>query len=113
MTKAKPVRIRYRGLGPNTKFGAMLRLIRDQAGQPLKVVAYAMGLSTSYLNDLERGCHPPPKEHYLLNFADFMEVDPQPLLQAAARYYYPSLIVNAIASAGSQNPTGELPASST
>lgn len=66
------------------EFGEVLRRVRKEAGKTLADVADILGVSISYVSDVERGRRDPWASERIHQLARGLGVDPAPLLQAAA-----------------------------
>lgn len=66
------------------RFGALLRLTRQQAGRTLADVARLLDVSVVYVSDVERGQRRPFGNERIVRIAELLQVDPTPLLTAAA-----------------------------
>jgi transcriptional regulator with XRE-family HTH domain len=67
------------------KYGAMLRSFREQGPNKTSLGALArhLGLTAPYLSDVELGRRSPLAPAHTIKAAEFLGVDPQPLLLAA------------------------------
>lgn len=65
-------------------FGKLLRDCREAAEKSMGALARHLGVSVPYLSDVERGNRPPLVDERIANAAAFLNVDPKPLLKAAA-----------------------------
>ncbi len=66
-------------------FGELLRTARRKAGKTLGQLARGLGVSVVYLSDVERGHRKPFTRERVLKAAEFLEMDPTQLLEAASR----------------------------
>lgn len=66
-------------------FGELLRSLRREKEKTLGQVARMLGISVVYLSDVERGHRKPFNRDRILKIADFLEVQPKKLLEAADR----------------------------
>jgi transcriptional regulator with XRE-family HTH domain len=67
------------------EFGKLLRAERKQEGHPLRVIAAHLGVSVSYLSDVERGRRDPLTLERIYKVAEFLNQDPFSLIEAALR----------------------------
>jgi transcriptional regulator with XRE-family HTH domain len=65
------------------EYGLLLRQLREQAGKSMGALARHLGLTTPYLCDVELGRRAPLATSHTVKAAEFLGVDPQPLLMAA------------------------------
>jgi len=69
----------------NTKiFGSQFREARSAAGKTLGETARHLSLSITYLSDVERAARPPLSTDRIIAACQLFEIDPSPLLRAAA-----------------------------
>ena len=66
------------------KFGRLVRQKRKDAKKTLADLAGILGVSIVYVSDVERGKRPPWRPDLIIQAANFLGVDPQGLLVAAA-----------------------------
>ncbi|HEY0143636.1 MAG TPA: helix-turn-helix transcriptional regulator [Thermoanaerobaculia bacterium] len=66
------------------KFGALLREIREHAEVTMGQLARHLDVSVPYLSDVERGNRPPLVDSKIFRAAEFLDVQPDELLRAAA-----------------------------
>jgi transcriptional regulator with XRE-family HTH domain len=66
-----------------SKFGKILRRIRQEKGLYLKDVADHMGWSVVYVSDIERGNRNPPAKKDLIKLSRYLGMDPEGLLNRA------------------------------
>ena len=67
------------------RFGEALRRQRRKAGKTLGDLARLLGVSVVYVSDVERGNRRPLSNERILRVADFLDTDPTPLIDMAAR----------------------------
>jgi transcriptional regulator with XRE-family HTH domain len=67
-----------------TGFGKLLRSRREAADQSMGALARHLGVSVSYLSDVERGHRAPLVADKIKKAAVFLNTDERPLLAAAA-----------------------------
>jgi transcriptional regulator with XRE-family HTH domain len=67
------------------RFGDLLRQQRRKADKTLGDVARLLGVSVVFLSDVERGNRRPLGNERLIRIAEFLDVDPAPLIEAADR----------------------------
>lgn len=67
------------------RFGEVLRDMRRKADRTLGQVSRMLDVSTVYLSDVERGNRKPFTRQRILKIAEFLETNPNNLLQAADR----------------------------
>lgn len=67
------------------KFGDELRALRLQAGKSMGDVARLLGVSVTFISDVERGRRGPLSPDNVTKAAEFLGVDPKPLLTKAAK----------------------------
>ena len=67
------------------RFGAKIRLIREQAKKSMKELADAMGVSVVYVSDIELGHRKPPPQDKLNKMADYLGLPRNDLAVWAAR----------------------------
>jgi transcriptional regulator with XRE-family HTH domain len=67
------------------RFGEALRRQRRKAGKTLGDLARLLGVSVVYVSDVERGNRRPLSNERILRVADFLDADPTPLIDMAAR----------------------------
>jgi len=67
------------------RFGDLLRRLRRKANRTLGDVARLLGVSVVYLSDIERGNRRPLSRERILRVADFLEIEPTELMEAADR----------------------------
>jgi transcriptional regulator with XRE-family HTH domain len=67
------------------RFGEALRRHRRKAGKTLGDLARLLGVSVVYVSDVERGNRRPLSNERILRVADFLDADPTPLIDMAAR----------------------------
>ena len=65
-------------------FGKLLREAREGAERSMGALARHLGVSVSYISDVERGNRQPLVDDRITAAAEFLGVDPRPLLKAAA-----------------------------
>jgi transcriptional regulator with XRE-family HTH domain len=66
------------------RFGRVLRNMREQKKATMGELARHLGVSVSYLSDVERGFRPPLVDEKIMRTATFLEVQPDGLLREAA-----------------------------
>ena len=66
-------------------FGDLLRRLRKQAGKTMKDLGDHLKVSTAYISDVERGLRAPWMAERIVDVAEFLNVDPEPLIIAAAQ----------------------------
>ena len=83
-------------------FGVFLRDLRQEKEIGQRKLARRLGISAPYLNDIEKGKRPAPKEEILRNMAEALEADLQRMFDLAAqsRNEIPEDVANII----KQNP---------
>lgn len=67
------------------EFGAYIRRFREQANKSMRAMADAVGVSTVYISDIERGRRNPPQGEKLSKMADFLDIDIKDLQELAAK----------------------------
>jgi transcriptional regulator with XRE-family HTH domain len=67
------------------RFGDALRRARRKGGKTLSDLAGLLGVSIVYVSDVERGNRKPLSSDRILKAARFLQIDPAPLLIAAAK----------------------------
>ncbi len=67
------------------RFGDALRRRRREAGKTLSDVAGVLGVSIVYVSDVERGNRRPLDSERIIKVSKYLDSDPGPLIQAAAR----------------------------
>jgi len=67
------------------RFGDLLRQQRRKADKTLGDVAKLLGVSVVFLSDVERGNRRPLGNERLIRIAEFIGVNPAPLIEAADR----------------------------
>lgn len=67
------------------RFGDLLRQQRRKADKTLGDVARLLGVSVVFLSDVERGNRRPLGNERLIRIAEFLDVDPAALIEAADR----------------------------
>ena len=65
-------------------FGNLLRRQRTAAGKTMGDLARHLGVSVTYVSDVERGYRAPLTRANIIKTADFLGIGPSPLLIAAA-----------------------------
>jgi transcriptional regulator with XRE-family HTH domain len=65
-------------------FGGLLRAARKKADKTMEDLAKKLGLTVSYVSDVERGYRQPWTNERIVEIAEFLNTDPNPLLKAAA-----------------------------
>jgi transcriptional regulator with XRE-family HTH domain len=65
-------------------FGELLRDTRKKAGKSMLDLARGLDVSVVFISDVERGNRAPFTSEKILKVAELLDVDPEPLLQAAA-----------------------------
>ncbi len=68
------------------QFGKTLRCLRTQAGKSMGELARYLEVSVPYLSDVERGNRAPLTTQNIVKAAQFFNIDPQPLLEAAVEW---------------------------
>ena len=68
---------------PQCGFGELLRQFRREADKTLGDVARLLDVSSVYISDVERGNRKPFARERILKIAEFLGIDPNPLLSAA------------------------------
>lgn len=68
-------------------FGRLLRRLREDAGKSMGQLARHLEVSVTFISDVERGTRAPLTKSKILNAAQFLHIDPDPLLAAAAEYH--------------------------
>lgn len=65
------------------KYGLLLRKEREKAGKSMGALARHLGLTPPYLCDIELGRRSPLSTSHTVKAAEFLGIDPQPLLYVA------------------------------
>lgn len=68
-----------------TEFGALFRSIREDLRISMGQVARHLGVTVTYVSDVELGKRAPFTDERIKQAARFMVVNPQPLIEAAGR----------------------------
>jgi transcriptional regulator with XRE-family HTH domain len=66
------------------EFGDLLRRTRKKADKSMLDLATHLGVSVVFISDVERGNRAPLTPDKILKVTELLDVDPEPLLQAAA-----------------------------
>ncbi|MGV3723958.1 MAG: helix-turn-helix domain-containing protein [Actinomycetota bacterium] len=77
--------IRSGPVGDTSPFGRKLRQLREDRDLTLRQVSKLVGLSPTYLSQVERGEALPPAEDKVIALAGLLEQDPDELLALAGR----------------------------
>jgi transcriptional regulator with XRE-family HTH domain len=67
------------------EFGKLLRTMRESKGKTAGELAERLGWSSTYVYDIEKGGRVPPEEGRIREIAEFLDADPEVLLEAARR----------------------------
>ena len=67
------------------KFGDLLRKARRQAGMTMSDLAVHLDVSVVFISDVERGNRHPFTAERIIRACEFLGIDPEPLLLAAAK----------------------------
>ncbi|RKG66726.1 XRE family transcriptional regulator [Corallococcus sp. CA054B] len=65
-------------------FGEMMRTQRLKTGKTMGDLARYLGVSVTYVSDVERGTRAPLTPEKILKVANYLDVDSKPLLASAA-----------------------------
>lgn len=68
-------------------FGEQFRELRKNAGKSMGEVARYLGVSVTYISDVERSNRAPFTDERIYSAAEFMGFDPEPLRDLAAAYH--------------------------
>jgi transcriptional regulator with XRE-family HTH domain len=68
-----------------SEFGDLLRAARKQAGKSMRDLALHLEVSIVFISDVERGNRAPLKPERIMSAAEFLGVNPEPFLLAAAK----------------------------
>jgi len=71
----------------NETFGQLFRRLRNEKGNTLKQVAEYLGVSVTYISDVERTARAPFTRERIRVAAEFLDVHPNQLFTCAAEYY--------------------------
>ncbi|MCU1311384.1 MAG: putative transcriptional regulator [Candidatus Angelobacter sp.] len=66
-------------------FGERLRATRTKKGLSVRKLAKALGLSATYISNIERAILPPPADVRLLQWAEVLGIDPDKMFWEARR----------------------------
>lgn len=65
-------------------FGKLLRKVRKRSEKTMLDLATHLGVSVVFISDVERGNRAPLRPERIIEAAAFLNIDPEPLLLAAA-----------------------------
>jgi len=68
-----------------SEFGDLLRKIRKRSGKTMFQLAQHLGVSVVFISDVERGNRAPLTAERILKLTEFLSLDPEPFLLAAAK----------------------------
>lgn len=68
-----------------SKFGDLLRAARKRSGKSMRDLARHLGVSIVFISDVERGNRAPLKPERIMSATEFLGVNPEPFLLAAAK----------------------------
>src|SRR5690242_4699424 len=67
-------------------FGSLLRAIREDRGKSMSALARHVGVSPSYISEVEQCRRAPLTRDKILQAAEFLNTDPLPLVRAALEW---------------------------
>lgn len=67
------------------QFGEVFRKARKAAGKTMQDVALYLGVTVPYISDVENGNRSPFVRERIIKAAEFLQIDPTPLLESAAK----------------------------
>ena len=73
--------------GGKGAFGCLLRVARERTGRSQTDVAKFLGVSVTYVSDVERGNRPPLVRSKILEVARFLDTKPHGLIVAASQWH--------------------------
>lgn len=68
------------------KFGQTLRRLRTEARKSMGALARHLGVTVTYVSDVERGNRAPFTVENIIKTAQFLGIDPQPFFEAATEW---------------------------